>query len=90
MSLYSHHLSPQRRFCELKEKKNEHILIVSSSLSQLVSKATRFLSVVVRMPSQRGLFENDATLEAFCEKIVLPNMMLRGMDRILILHNRHH
>lgn len=89
MSLYSYHLSPQRRFCELKEKK----MNISSSfhpLSQLVSKATRFLSVVVRMPSQRGLFENDATLEAFCEKIVLPNMMLRGMDRILILHNRHH
>lgn len=46
--------------------------------AQLVSKATRFLSVVVKMPSQRTLFENPGTLEAFCEKIVLPNMSLRS------------
>ncbi|KAH9814533.1 Cse1-domain-containing protein [Melampsora americana] len=46
----------------------------------LISKATRFLSVVVRMPSQKALFESDATLEAFCEKIVLPNMMLREFE----------
>ncbi|KAG0145573.1 hypothetical protein CROQUDRAFT_671687 [Cronartium quercuum f. sp. fusiforme G11] len=46
----------------------------------LVSKATRFLSVVVRMSSQKALFEADATLEAFCEKIVLPNMILRDFE----------
>lgn len=46
----------------------------------LVSKATRFLSVVVRMPSQKSLFESPETLEAICEKIVLPNMFLRTFE----------
>lgn len=47
---------------------------------QLVAKATAFLGVVVKMPSQRGLFEAQSTLEAFCEKIVLPNMTLRTFE----------
>ncbi|PLW07427.1 hypothetical protein PCASD_22407 [Puccinia coronata f. sp. avenae] len=46
----------------------------------LVSKATRFLSVVVKMPSQKGLFESLETLEAICDKIVLPNMFLRNFE----------
>lgn len=46
----------------------------------LVSKATGFLGVVVKMPSQRALFESQQTLEAFCEKIVLPNMTLRTFE----------
>jgi len=46
----------------------------------LVSKATRFLSVVVKMPSQKSLFESLETLEAICEKIVLPNMFLRNFE----------
>ncbi|KAI8459413.1 Cse1-domain-containing protein [Phakopsora pachyrhizi] len=46
----------------------------------LVSKAIRFLSVVVRMQSQKNLFESQSTLEAFCEKIVLPNMFLRDFE----------
>jgi len=49
-------------------------------MSQLVSKATGFLGVVVKMPSQRALFESQQTLEAFCEKIVLPNMTLRTFE----------
>lgn len=32
------------------------------------------------MPSQRALFEAQTTLEAFCEKIVLPNMALRTFE----------
>lgn len=47
---------------------------------QLVAKATGFLGVVVKMPSQRALFEAQQTLEAFCEKIVLPNMTLRTFE----------
>jgi exportin-2 (importin alpha re-exporter) len=35
------------------------------------------------MPSQRSLFENQQTLEAFCEKIVLPNMTLRTFEEEL-------
>jgi len=46
----------------------------------LVSKATRFLSVVVKMPSQKSLFDSLETLEAICEKIVLPNMFLRNFE----------
>ncbi|GAA5979655.1 hypothetical protein JCM5350_003797 [Sporobolomyces pararoseus] len=49
----------------------------------LVSKATSFLGTVVRMPSQRSLFEAQSTLEAFCEKIVLPNMTLRTFEEEL-------
>ncbi|GAA6061481.1 hypothetical protein JCM10212_002560 [Sporobolomyces blumeae] len=49
----------------------------------LVSKATSFLGTVVRMPSQRSLFEAQQTLEAFCEKIVLPNMTLRTFEEEL-------
>lgn len=32
------------------------------------------------MPSQRAIFESQATLEAFCEKIILPNMTLRDFE----------
>lgn len=32
------------------------------------------------MPSQRAIFESQATLEAFCEKIILPNMTLREFE----------
>lgn len=32
------------------------------------------------MPSQKALFEAQQTLEAFCEKIVLPNMTLRKFE----------
>jgi exportin-2 (importin alpha re-exporter) len=35
------------------------------------------------MPSQRSLFEAQSTLEAFCEKIVLPNMTLRTFEEEL-------
>lgn len=35
------------------------------------------------MPSQRALFDNQQTLEAFCEKIVLPNMTLRTFEEEL-------
>lgn len=35
------------------------------------------------MPSQRTLFESQQTLEAFCEKIVLPNMTLRTFEEEL-------
>ncbi|KAK4706174.1 exportin-2 (importin alpha re-exporter), partial [Phenoliferia sp. Uapishka_3] len=49
----------------------------------LVAKATGFLSVVVKMPSQKALFESQQTLEAFCQKIILPNMTLRKFEEEL-------
>ncbi|KAI5479889.1 importin-alpha export receptor [Pseudohyphozyma bogoriensis] len=52
----------------------------SVKYDSLVAKATGFLAVVVKMPSQRALFEAPATLEAFCEKIILPSMTLRSFE----------
>lgn len=45
---------------------------------QLVSRALKFLSVVVKMGSHRDMFAAPDTLKLFCEKIILPNMMIRG------------
>lgn len=45
---------------------------------QLISKAISFLSVSVRMPGKKALFEGPGVLESFCERIVLPNMSLRS------------
>nr|ODO02723.1 hypothetical protein L204_01462 [Cryptococcus depauperatus CBS 7855] len=44
----------------------------------LVSRALRFLSVVVKMGNHRAMFSAPETLAAFCEKIILPNMAIRG------------
>ncbi|WVQ82556.1 hypothetical protein IAT38_004685 [Cryptococcus sp. DSM 104549] len=43
----------------------------------LVSRALKFLSVVVKMGNHRAMFAAPETLNAFCEKIILPNMSLR-------------
>lgn len=53
------------------------------AFAQLVAKATGFLGVVVKMPSQKHLFQEQQTLEAFCEKIILPNMTLRKFEEEL-------
>lgn len=45
--------------------------------AQLASKAISFLSVSVRMPGKKAMFEGEGVLEAFCDKIILPNMALR-------------
>jgi exportin-2 (importin alpha re-exporter) len=50
---------------------------------QLVARATTFLSAIVVMPSKRALFEAPATLTAFCENIILPNMGLRTFEEEL-------
>ena len=53
----------------------------SDSGTQLVSRALRFLSVVVKMGSRRDMFAAPDTLRAFCEKIILPNMSIRRESR---------
>ena len=50
---------------------------------QLVSKAVKFLSVVVRMPGKQALFSSPQTLESFCERIILPNMVRRNFEQEL-------
>ncbi|KAN0065033.1 importin-alpha export receptor [Thecaphora frezii] len=49
----------------------------------LVSKAVGFLSTVVRMGSQREMFQDAATIEQLCSAIVLPNIVLREADEEL-------
>ncbi|WWC58466.1 uncharacterized protein I303_101008 [Kwoniella dejecticola CBS 10117] len=46
----------------------------------LVSRALRFLSVVVKMGNHRAMFQAPETLNAFCEKIILPNMAIRQQE----------
>ena len=49
---------------------------------QLVSRALKFLSVIVKMGSHREMFASPETLKAFCEKIILPNMGMRGKQSL--------
>jgi exportin-2 (importin alpha re-exporter) len=56
---------------------------------QLVSRALKFLSVIVKMGSHREMFASPETLKAFCEKIILPNMGMRGKQSLpTMLMNR--
>jgi hypothetical protein len=56
---------------------------------QLVSRALKFLSVIVKMGSHREMFASPETLTAFCEKIILPNMGMRGKQSLpTMLMNR--
>ncbi|WFD35077.1 importin-alpha export receptor [Malassezia cuniculi] len=59
----------------------------SEKYDVIVSKAIGFLAAVVRMGSQRSLFEADATLEQLCSAIVLPNMQLREVDEEIFEDN---
>ena len=45
----------------------------------MVSKAIGFLSSVVKPVRHKELFQNPEILKNICEKIILPNMTLRGM-----------
>jgi exportin-2 (importin alpha re-exporter) len=60
--------------------------IESCLQSKLVSRALRFLSVVVKMGSHRDLFAAPETLRGFCERIILPNMAIRRELRRLPLN----
>ncbi|KAK9897295.1 putative importin-alpha export receptor [Cystobasidium minutum MCA 4210] len=52
----------------------------STKYDILVSKAMSFLSVSVRMPGKKHMFEGPGILESFCERIILPNMVLRTFE----------
>lgn len=49
----------------------------------LISKAMSFLTIVVKMPGNKGLFSDPATLSQLCERVVIPNMTLRESDEEL-------
>lgn len=61
------------------------VLLIKTTLDPkydlLVSKAIGFLSSVAKQPRHNALFSNPDTLSQICEKIVLPNMMLRESDQ---------
>ncbi|KAJ9479584.1 Importin alpha re-exporter [Pseudozyma hubeiensis] len=66
-------------------------MLGSCTLSQkydtLVSKAVGFLSTVVRIGSQRSMFESPETLEQLCSAIILPNIAIREADEELFEDN---
>ena len=45
---------------------------------QLVSNAIQFITAVVYRPQYKSLFENEESLKSICEKIIIPNLFLRG------------
>jgi exportin-2 (importin alpha re-exporter) len=59
-------------------------LLVSTSLEpkydMLVSNAIQFLTAVVYRPQYKSLFENEESLKSICEKIIIPNLFLRGKN----------
>ncbi|PWN49609.1 Cse1-domain-containing protein [Violaceomyces palustris] len=59
----------------------------SEKYDVLVSKAVGFLSTVVRMGSQREMFQDPSTLEQLCSAIILPNIVLREADEELFEDN---
>jgi exportin-2 (importin alpha re-exporter) len=49
----------------------------------VVAQAIRFLSTNVKNGSHIELFRQTETLQALCERIIVPSMTLRGMSCIL-------
>ncbi|KIS69121.1 putative importin-alpha export receptor [Mycosarcoma maydis] len=60
---------------------------LSQKYDTLVSKAVGFLSTVVRMGSQREMFQSTQTLEQLCTAIILPNIAIREADEELFEDN---
>ncbi|KAI9143350.1 karyopherin Kap109 [Paraphysoderma sedebokerense] len=46
----------------------------------LVSHAIAFLTSVVKQPRHQAVFSSPETLASICEKVIVPNMMLRESD----------
>ena len=55
-----------------------HIIVLC--LLQLVSNAIQFLASVAERPGYKHLFEDPATLQSICEKVIVPNMEFRQAD----------
>lgn len=57
-------------------------LLINTSLETkfdlLVSNAIQFISTVANRPQYKELFENEESLKSICEKIIIPNLFLRG------------
>ena len=45
---------------------------------QLVSSSIHLLTTVAKNVNQRELFGNPETMKAICERIIVPNLQLRG------------
>ena len=45
----------------------------------MVSHAIQFLCAVAERDVNKSFFENEQVLSGICEKVILPNMHLRGM-----------
>lgn len=49
----------------------------------LVSTAIRYLVTVAQRPESRGLFQEPGVLNLICERIIIPNFLLREIDEEL-------
>ena len=49
----------------------------------MVSHAIQFLCAVAERDVNKSFFENEQVLSGICEKVILPNMHLRGIICIL-------
>lgn len=49
----------------------------------LVSTAIRYLVTVAQRPESRGLFQDASVLNLICERIIIPNFILRDIDEEL-------
>lgn len=49
---------------------------------ELVINAIKFLTVVVSQTWHQDLFGADHVLQTMCEKVVIPNIRLRGQSRL--------
>ncbi|EDO41297.1 predicted protein [Nematostella vectensis] len=60
-----------------------HLLLSTSNNIKhdlLVSNAIQFLASVSERPNYKQLFEDQATLQSICEKVIVPNMEFRDED----------
>ena len=66
-------------------------LLISTDIKpkhdHLVSNALEFLASVSERPVYKDLFANETTLKEICEKVIVPNMVIREADEELFEDN---
>ena len=80
-------MPPKQNISISKQKTAATALLLNISVSTkttqvkydlLVSNAIKFLTSVAERPQYAELFSNEETLQNICEKVLVPNMKLRG------------
>lgn len=60
-------------------------VVAFDSALQLVTEAIKYLTSAVQKEWNKKLFETPGALKAICEKVVIPQIKLRGESRVLLL-----